>query len=178
MDFDVDMAVEATCPAWLASLPDAEERCRAAALAALAAGLRERPLAGVDSGIELAIVLSDDAEVRRFNRDYRGQDKPTNVLSFAALDGDDPLPEPDEPLLLGDVIIAHETTAAEAAAEGLSLADHLSHLVVHGVLHLIGYDHEEDDAALDMERLEAASLAGLGIADPYARVDSGTPMRS
>ncbi|BBK45249.1 endoribonuclease YbeY [Allostella vacuolata] len=106
---------------------------------------------------EMAILLGDDALLHQLNRDYRGQDKPTNVLSFAAGD----------PLLLGDVAIAYETTAAEAAAAGKPLADHLSHLVVHGTLHLLGFDHETTEDAAEMEPLEVQALAALGIADPY-----------
>nr|WP_245978369.1 rRNA maturation RNase YbeY [Stella humosa] len=106
---------------------------------------------------EMAVLLADDTLLRQLNNDYRGLDKPTNVLSFTAGD----------PLLLGDVAIAYETTAAEAAAAGKPLADHLSHLVVHGTLHLLGYDHETTEDAAEMEPLEVRALAALGIADPY-----------
>jgi probable rRNA maturation factor len=117
---------------------------------------------------EASLVLADDDLVRGLNHDYRGQDRPTNVLSFANLDGD-PLPAPGvaQPLLLGDVVIAFETTRAEAAAEGRRLADHFSHLVVHGMLHLLGFDHETDAQAAEMEGLETRILSKLGIADPY-----------
>jgi probable rRNA maturation factor len=110
---------------------------------------------------ELSIVLADDLLLRRLNREYRGKDKPTNVLSFPT--GTNGLKVP----LLGDVVIAHGTTAGEAEAQGKSVADHLSHLVVHGVLHLLGYDHEKASDARRMERLETGILAGLGIGDPY-----------
>jgi probable rRNA maturation factor len=116
-------------------------------------------------------VLSDDDTVRQLNREWRGQDKPTNVLSFPAqeLRPGGPLPQPPlgAPLLLGDVVLAAETVAAEASAQGKRVADHLSHLVVHGVLHLLGFDHEAEADAVLMERREVAILAGLGIADPY-----------
>jgi len=136
---------------WRARMEDAEALCRAAAAAALAR-------AGAPRGAgELSVALADDALLARLNRDYRGTDGPTNVLSFAG--GRE---------LLGEVVIALETTAAEAAAGGLGLADHTAHLVVHGVLHLLGYDHETDASAAVMEPLEAEILAGLGIADPYA----------
>jgi probable rRNA maturation factor len=106
---------------------------------------------------EMAVMLADDALLHRLNRDYRGRDKPTNVLSFAG----------DEPMLLGDIAIAYETTAAEAEAAGKPLSDHLSHLAVHGTLHLLGFDHETAEDAAEMEPLEVQALAALGIADPY-----------
>lgn len=158
----VDVAVES--PAWLELLPAAEDICRKAAIGAL--GDAE----GIDlpmERIEVSLVLADDALVRRLNRSYRDQDKPTNVLSFAALEEDAPIPF-DGPVLIGDVIVARETVFAEAAAEGKPVADHLSHLVVHGVLHLLGYDHQDDDEANEMEARERDILASLGISDPYA----------
>lgn len=161
-----DIAVVIACTTWTAALPDIERSCRRVAAAALGAATD----AWTDDEIarmELAIVLSDDAHVRQLNRDYRHQDKATNVLSFAALDDDDaPLP-PDGPVVLGDVIIAYETAAGEAAQEGKTLAQHLSHLVVHGVLHLLGHDHQVDEEAAMMEGLEVAVLAALGVPDPY-----------
>lgn len=152
--------------AWAEALPDAEVLGRTAALAAFAAaGAAGR---GVTGPSEASLVLADDALVRDLNRDYRGQDRPTNVLTFANLDGD-PLPVhgDDAPVLLGDVVIAFETTAAEAAAEGKRLGDHFSHLVVHGMLHLLGFDHETDAQAAEMEGLETRILSKLDIADPY-----------
>jgi probable rRNA maturation factor len=112
-------------------------------------------------------VLADDAFVRGLNREYRRQDKPTNVLSFPSgfLDGEG---DPGEgPFPIGDVVIAFSTLAREAAAQGKSVEDHLAHLVVHGVLHLLGYDHETEDQAREMEGVEVRLLAGLGVADPY-----------
>lgn len=164
-DISPEIDVQAPCPLWHRALPEVEELCRRVAAAALGAGRLPPELDG--RAAELSLVLSDDAEVRRLNAEYRGQDKPTNVLSFAALDDDAPLP-PEGRVSLGDVIIAFETTAAEAAGEGKTLTDHLSHLVVHGVLHLLGYDHEDDAQAAEMECLETAVLAALGVADPYA----------
>ncbi len=102
--------------------------------------------------------------VRTLNRDHRGKDKPTNVLSFPIgnAGGVDAAPT-----MLGDVVLACETVMAEAAAQGKSVADHLRHLVVHGVLHLTGHDHEDDAEAERMERLETRVLADLGVGDPY-----------
>jgi probable rRNA maturation factor len=124
--------------------------------------------------VELAVVLADDALVRRLNRDYRGSDQPTNVLSFPA--GVPTFVAAHQPRALGDVVLALETVLAEAARDGKRPADHVSHLVVHGVLHLLGHDHVEDAAAEMMEASECAILADLGVADPYApAADSGAP---
>ena len=111
---------------------------------------------------DVTIVLTDDAEMAELNRTWRGKDAPTNVLSFPAGDG------PGEPGPLGDVVIAYETALRESDGENTTLADHFSHLVVHGVLHLLGLDHMQDAAAERMEDLERRALASLGIADPYA----------
>src|SRR5262249_21763425 len=146
------LALAMPCAGWKAALPDAARLVRAAARAALAgAGWRPGP-----NGAELSLVLGDDHMVRALNRHWRGQDKATHVLSFPA----GAAPE-GAPALLGDVVLAFETVRAEAAAQGKRLADHLAHLVVHGVLHLIGYDHQAARAARRMERLEVAVLAGL-----------------
>jgi len=116
---------------------------------------------------ELGITLTDDETVRTLNRDHRGQDKPTNVLSFP-LAGADFAPEaPGAPLLLGDVVLALGTVAREAAEQGKSLEAHAVHLVVHGVLHLLGHDHETDADAEAMERLEIGVLQALGLPNPY-----------
>ncbi len=155
---EIDLA-EAS-PLWRQSLPEAEPIALAAARAALA-GCGRR----LDGSGELSLVLGDDALVRRLNCAWRGQDKPTNVLSFGA--GEDGPHPPGAPLLLGDVVLAFETVAAEAKAQAKPLADHLAHLVVHGVLHLMGFDHEAAAEAARMEALETRILAGLGIADPY-----------
>ena len=115
---------------------------------------------------ELSVVLTDDAEQRGLNRDWRGIDKSTNVLSFPQI-------EPFGPVsgILGDIILARETLEREAAELGVSLEDHFTHLVVHGFLHILGYDHIDDDQALVMEGLETQILASLGVADPYADDD-------
>ena len=118
---------------------------------------------------ELSLVLTDDAAIRVLNRDHRGLDKPTNVLSFPQ---DDPEADAYGPLL-GDIVVAHETVAREANEEGISFRDHFLHMIVHGFLHLVGYDHMNDDEAEEMEGLETAILARLGIANPYADAPMG-----
>src|SRR5258708_37204539 len=146
------------CPDWRARFPELEAICRESAAATLAAAAPDLGAA------ELSLLLADDETVRVLNRDWRGQDRPTNVLSFPS-----GAPESaDAPYLLGDVALAYGTVAAEAAAQGKSPGAHLRHLLVHGVLHLLGFDHEEEEAAARMEALETSILAGLGVADPYA----------
>jgi probable rRNA maturation factor len=112
---------------------------------------------------ELAIVLTDNAEMRVLNRAWRGVDAATNVLSFPNK------PIAGEPSLIGDIVLAHETVAAEARKEGKPFAHHLAHLAVHGFLHLLGYDHERAKDATTMERLEREILHRLAIPDPYRR---------
>lgn len=150
------------CPAWGDAIPEIEAICRATANAALAA-------AADPVEHELSVLLADDAGIRALNRAWRGKDQPTNVLSFPA---GAPL-VPGAPRLLGDVALAYETVAREAAEQGKSLADHFRHLLVHGVLHLLGHDHEEEEAAERMEGLERRILAGLGVADPYRETAHG-----
>jgi probable rRNA maturation factor len=113
---------------------------------------------------EVSIVLGDDALVRRLNATYRDQDKATNVLSFP---GDDAIGPQTAPRLLGDIVLAYETVAREAREQGKTMPDHAAHLCVHGVLHLLGHDHEGDAEAAAMEALETAIVATLGIADPF-----------
>lgn len=117
---------------------------------------------------ELAIVLTDDSRIRALNQAWRGLDKPTNVLSFPA----DDRGGQGAPALLGDIVIAYETTKGEAGAQGTPFLHHLAHLAVHGFLHLRGYDHEAEDEAETMERLERQILARLDIPDPYAARDA------
>jgi len=141
-----------------------------AARAAIAATPHAALLTGA-AMIELSIRLTDDGEVQALNRDYRGKDKPTNVLSFPMLQPDliDAVTRnsDDGEVLLGDIALAHGVCAAEAAGRGLALADHATHLVIHGTLHLLGYDHGEDAAAQAMEKIEQDVLRGLGLHDPY-----------
>jgi probable rRNA maturation factor len=125
----------------------------------------------VDTGpgeAELAVMLTDDAGIRTLNSNWRGIDKPTNVLSFPAQQPTGPGGPDDAPRMLGDIAIAYETTRKEADEEQKPFDHHLSHLAVHGFLHLIGYDHENDADAETMEGLETEILAHLGIPDPYA----------
>src|SRR5260221_2550136 len=121
---------------------------------------------------ELAVMLTDDAGIRTLNSNWRGVDKPTNVLSFPALQPTGRAGPADAPRMLGDIAIAYQTTRKEADDEQKPFDNHLSHLAVHGFLHLIGYDHDKDDDAETMETLEAEILAQLGIPDPYADQDS------
>ena len=145
-----DIEVEVEDPAWNA-VPAVEVLVRRAALAA-------RPDGGV------VVLLADDDAVAELNQQFRHKAGPTNVLSF-------PAPENPENLL-GDIALAYGVCAREAAEQGKTLADHLSHLTVHGVLHLAGYDHQTDDEAEAMEELERRVLAALGVSDPYATEQS------
>jgi probable rRNA maturation factor len=154
----VRVAVRILDPAWRRRLPGADRLARRAARAALAGAGRR-----ASGAAELCLVLADDALSRALNRAYRGIDKSTNVLSFAG----DPRAPRGEARNYGDVVVARETLVGEARTQGKRPGDHLAHLVVHGVLHLLGYDHEAKTEADRMERLEVAILARLGVADPY-----------
>ena len=156
------VAVLTRAAGWRRALPGrvalARRAARAAIDAAAPAGI------GAPTG-ELSVVFADDALVQRLNRDWRGKDKPTNVLSFPAT-GAAGAP-PQAPSQLGDVVIALETVAAEARAEKKPLAHHVAHLVTHGVLHLLGHDHARAAAARRMEAIEVQALARLGVPGPY-----------
>lgn len=123
------------------------------------------PREALDKALEISIVLANDDLVHILNREYRDKDKPTNVLTFATLDSDEPITE--GPLNLGDVILAYETVRVEATDQGKFILDHLKHLIVHGVLHLLGYDHQTEEEATDMETLEIRILERLGVQNPY-----------
>lgn len=146
-DDDIDLRIAA--PAWEQAIPDVAAFVRRT-LAAAASAERAEPA--------LAVLLTDDAEMRALNARWRGQDKATNVLSFPAPEG----------FGLGDIALGHETVAHEAAAQGKTFTAHAAHLLVHGFLHLLGYDHEDDSEAGDMEARERAILSALGVSDPYA----------
>jgi probable rRNA maturation factor len=160
------VAVTIEANGWMQALIDPATLAERAAEATLRAACPD--LAAAD----ISVLLADDEVLRSLNREWRGRDLPTNVLSFPAMatrPGETPLAEfAGVPLLLGDIALGFETCTAEAARDGRALSDHLAHLVVHGVLHLLGYDHEDDAAAATMEGLEIRILAGLGIGDPYA----------
>ncbi len=144
----------------------AQRAVRAAIAGAGHAAALDRP--GLD--LEVSVLFADDAELQRLNRDYRGQDRPTNILAFPMLGPADAarlLGEGEGCHLLGDLALAFETVAAEAAAQGRLFAHHLTHLLVHGTLHLLGHVHEAAAEAEAMERLEARILSALGIPDPY-----------
>jgi len=149
LEDELETIIEAE--AWETALPDAEAL---AARVFAAARAREPRLSG-----SAALLLTDDGAVQDLNARFRGKDAPTNVLSFPS---DEPAPG-----FLGDIALGYETCAREAREKGVALADHAAHLIAHGLLHLVGYDHIEDADAEEMERLETEILAGLGVSDPY-----------
>ena len=165
------IAVAIEADGWSDALSDPEALVTEAACAALAAACPDLGPATV------SLLLAGDQAVSALNRDWRGKDGPTNVLSFPATDtlaGEVPEPEFDGvPLELGDIALAFETCQREAIEQLKTLADHTTHLTVHGVLHLLGYDHVVEAEAERMEALETRILAGLGIADPYAEERPG-----
>lgn len=161
---DVDVLIETE--RWRDVVPEIETICRAAVTATVRYAETTRP----PKDMHVCILLADDACLRDLNHRFRGIDRPTNVLSFpavepdvlAAIGADGPPPD------LGDIAIAFETMAAEAKCDGKPLANHLSHLVIHATLHLLGHDHEMEAEAAAMEALETQILAQMGVADPYA----------
>ena len=162
------VALTIDAPAWRGQLPDPKAVCGRA----VAATLDRLPTPPWLARAEIGVVLADDATVRRLNAAYRGQDRATDVLSFptfARVLEQAPVAPPPGPLPLGDIVLALETVRADAAAEGKPFVDHVSHLLVHGCLHLLGYDHGTAADAARMEGLERAILGQLGVPDPYAR---------
>ena len=148
-----------------------EELARGAAEAAIAESIFPELVTGSQSA-EISVRLTGNEQVRALNAKWRGKDKPTNVLSFPMLDEQElkaaNVAGPE--LLLGDIILAHGVCEAEAREKGISVEQHAAHLLVHGTLHLLGYDHHEDSDADDMEAREVRALHRLGIANPYAAV--------
>jgi probable rRNA maturation factor len=145
-----------------------DKLARAAATAAIAESAFPQ-LGQGERAVELSIRLTSDTEVHALNAEWRGKDKPTNVLSFPmaeAADLADAAPTGPE-LMLGDIILARGVCSEEAAEKAIPLDQHAAHLMVHGTLHLLGYDHMDDESAADMEAREVRALARLGIADPY-----------
>ncbi len=161
------IAVTVSADRWRTVLHDPEGICRRAILATLG---RAAP-ADWRGRVEVSVLLCDDAKIQELNARYRGRDGPTNVLSFPGRAPGEPEPVGMDALLLGDIVIALETACAEAAADGKPLAAHVSHLAVHGCLHLLGHEHDDDAAAAKMEALERMILMqDLGLPDPYAAV--------
>jgi len=151
-----DIDVIMTSSLWH-DIEGAEDAVRRAALAAVQSAAASGP-------VQISIALASDGNIRELNARYRNQDKPTNVLSFV---NGMMLSNAPGPVFLGDVMIAYETTRSEAQAEGKSILDHVSHLTVHGVLHLFGFDHGAAEEAERMEAMERETLRRIGVADPY-----------
>lgn len=161
----------------VAALPEApwpEGDWEALALRAAEAAIAQTPYAdwqGSPSAIEVAVRFTSDEEVHTLNRQYRDKDKPTNVLSFPMIQPDllDTVTQnsDDGEVLLGDIVLAHGVCSVEAEERGISVDDHATHLIVHGMLHLLGYDHIEDGEAEAMEAMEQAAMAALNLHDPY-----------
>lgn len=162
----IEIDIRIASSGWRAALPNPAAAVRRAAVAALKAELPAK------ARTSLSILLTDDAEMRKLNAGWRAKDKPTNVLSFPAENAVDPA---RPPAYLGDVALGLATCKREAREQKKTLADHVAHLTVHGVLHLIGYDHMDDDQAEAMEPLETEILAGMGIADPYKAAGPAKP---
>jgi probable rRNA maturation factor len=146
----IDLDLRVADPAWDAALPNLAEICQAA----LDAGAVQKQAKG-----EVSLLLTADDEIQTLNRDWRGKDKPTDVLSFPASSLDAPF--------LGDIAVSLGVTQMDAETRGVPLDQHLSHLLIHGLMHLLGHDHKDDTEAAEMESLEIAALASLGWPDPY-----------
>lgn len=143
------------------AVPDTSQLCTRIAAACL-------PTINHDTALAATVLLADDTHLQDLNARFRDQNKPTNVLSFP---NDDEEPDPETgALYLGDIAVSYETVLREAAETDKSLQNHLSHMIVHGILHLAGFDHEDDAEAEEMESLETDILAGLGISDPYTQI--------
>ena len=153
MSVRIDLAVED--PSWT-TVPDLQSLVERAVAAAL-----DEAGAAPGAEAELSCLFCDDDAIRDLNRRWRGKDSATNVLSF-------PTEGPGAAVMLGDIALAYGTAAREAEAEGKRFADHVAHLVIHGTLHLVGEDHEDEDEAEAMEALEVRAMARMGLPDPYA----------
>ena len=153
----IDITVEFA--AW-SKIPGLEKLVKTAAFAAVADGDEK-----LEHHAELSILLTSDDKMRQLNATYRGKDRPTNVLSFP---GELATHSQDRSFLLGDVVLSYQTVAAEAEQQHITLESHISHLIVHGVLHLLGHNHENDKDAHDMECMEIDILKGIGVKNPYS----------
>ncbi len=131
---------------------------------------KKPPFIKQDQLVEVCITLSDDATIKELNKNYRNKDKPTNVLSFPQYTSDDTFfpPQEGEPLMMGDIILAYETMVSEAAEQSKTVENHTLHLILHGFLHLLEYDHIDEEEAEDMEAMEVAILSHFNIPNPYA----------
>jgi len=158
----IDIAIQD--PSWN-EVPDIETLVRTAVETSLKMAMIPDELAGKD--MEISILLANDDLSHILNREYRGKDNPTNILTFANIDSDDK-PEQEETITLGDIILSFETIQKEAREEDKFLRDHVLHLAVHGTLHLLGYNHDEEDDATIMETLEIRILEKLGSQNPYS----------
>lgn len=146
----IELDLRIAAPAWDEAVPHLSDVCQSA----LNAGAAQKQATG-----EVSLLLTDDAEIQALNRDWRGKDKATDVLSFPANELDAPF--------LGDIAVSLGVTQKDAASRGIALDQHLSHLLIHGLMHLLGHDHKDDTEAAEMESLEIAALASLGWPDPY-----------
>lgn len=160
----IEIDVSISEPEWLSSFLEVEKLAELAMRHTLVMATLPRNLEGRE--LEASIVLANDDLIQVLNREYRKKDAPTNVLTFAALDADTPAPD-DGPYPLGDVILSYQTIDREAKEQGKFFKDHFLHMVVHGTLHLIGYDHQNDDEATIMETLEIRILEKMNIQNPY-----------
>ena len=161
-DLQIDVALQD--PAW-EDISGIESLVLTSVRTAMDNAIRPKKIEG--KKLEISILLANDDLIHILNREYREKDKPTNILTFAALDSEEPL-GPDI-VSLGDVVLSYQTIAREAKEQGIFLQDHITHLVVHGTLHLLGYDHKNEDDATNMETLEIRILEKLGVQNPYTQ---------
>lgn len=162
-DLTIDIDVDSDL--WAGAI-DGLQPCAVEAVSAAIGAARST--VDLPDALEVSVLLTSDARQQALNRDFRGKDAPTNVLSFPALEEGEITSLPGQALAVGDISVAFETMQREAKTQGLPIEAHFTHLLVHGALHLLGFDHEVPEEAERMERLETEILKGLGIADPYA----------